>query len=187
MDAKTQIYLTEYLIELNLTGTLPDEIDETSNVSEFDDSILVVDVANFSLEGFRMKEQRSGASVTERWGSTGQCIKMWISFQCFVRCYLERMGILKSDIIDRERGMEVNLARNEDILDDCMKESRGMLQTTNPKRWTTLYVWLKLFIFTVNIFRSEECVCACIFLLALCYHMEFSLRWCQINETFGCE
>lgn len=35
------------------------------------------------------------------------------------------MGILKTDIIDRERGMELNLARNEDILDDCSKESRG--------------------------------------------------------------
>lgn len=36
------------------------------------------------------------------------------------------MGILKSDILDRERGMELELARHEDILDDCSKESRGL-------------------------------------------------------------
>lgn len=35
------------------------------------------------------------------------------------------MGIWKSDILDRERGMDLDLARNEDILDDCSKESRG--------------------------------------------------------------
>lgn len=45
------------------------------------------------------------------------------------------MGILKNDIIDRERGMELNLARDEDILDDCSRESRGMLKLNpNPNR-----------------------------------------------------
>lgn len=49
------------------------------------------------------------------------------NFKCFVRCYLESQGILKNDILDRERGLELDLARNEDILDDCSKESRGVL------------------------------------------------------------
>ncbi|XP_031621617.1 uncharacterized protein LOC116339724 [Contarinia nasturtii] len=64
----------ESLIELNLTGTLSDEIDLIST--------------------------------------------------CFIRCYLDKMGILKTDILDRERAMDLELARNEDILDDCSKESR---------------------------------------------------------------
>lgn len=36
------IHSTESLIELNLTGTLPDETDETSAVSEFDGTISLV-------------------------------------------------------------------------------------------------------------------------------------------------
>lgn len=44
------------------------------------------------------------------------------------------MDILKNDIIDRERGMELNLARNEDILDDCSKESRGKRTNSNQSQ-----------------------------------------------------
>lgn len=42
-----------------------------------------------------------------------------------MRCFLTKIGVLKHDIIDRERADEINLAKNEDILDDCAKESRG--------------------------------------------------------------
>lgn len=48
-----------------------------------------------------------------------------VILKCFIRCYLEKQEILKNDILDRERGMELELARNEDILDDCSKEARG--------------------------------------------------------------
>lgn len=36
-----------------------------------------------------------------------------------------KIGVLKNDMLDRERADVLRLARNEDILDDCAKESRG--------------------------------------------------------------
>lgn len=44
---KMQIHLTESLIELNLTGTLPDEIDAIARVSEFVETIPPVNVKHF--------------------------------------------------------------------------------------------------------------------------------------------
>lgn len=41
---------------------------------------------------------------------------------------MEKIGILNNDIIDRERADELSLTRNEDILDDCLKESRGKMK-----------------------------------------------------------
>lgn len=61
--------------------------------------------------------------------------------KCFIRCYLEKQEILKNDILDRERGMELDLARNEDILDDCSKEARG--EKKEIKR--CIYLSLKYF------------------------------------------
>lgn len=88
------------------------------------------------------------------------------------------MGILKSDIIDRERGMELNLARNEDILDDCSKESRGKhIHSTNNNEETYFcrsnLSWNYLFNFYE--IRSKEHVFSGIFLHSLCDHLEFNL------------
>lgn len=81
MNALKRISIsTEYLIELNQTGTLPNEIDETSNVSEFDGTCLLVDVANFFFSmPFKIREMWKIANEIR----TGQCIKMWISFGVF--------------------------------------------------------------------------------------------------------
>lgn len=46
VDLKKKIHPTEYLIELNLTGTLPDEMDKVSTVSEYQPSIFLVKFPN---------------------------------------------------------------------------------------------------------------------------------------------
>lgn len=50
---------------------------------------------------------------------------IYLSLKCFIHCYLIKVGVLKNDILDRERADGLRLTRNEDILDDCAKESRG--------------------------------------------------------------
>lgn len=90
------------MIELNITGTLPDEVDELATVNELNALKLIF----------------SGLLMNMLW-------LYFFFFKCFIRCYLEKQEILKNDILDRERGMELELARNEDILDDCSKEARG--------------------------------------------------------------
>lgn len=105
-NIKTKKHFTESLIELNITGTLPDEIDEIATVNEFIALKLIFNEPFTNV--------------------------MWLYFyhfiKCFIRCYLEKQEILKNDILDRERGMELELARNEDILDDCSKEARGEIK-----------------------------------------------------------
>lgn len=41
---------------------------------------------------------------------------------------MEKLGILKNDVVDRERAEEIKWTRNEDILDVCAKEARGSLK-----------------------------------------------------------
>lgn len=84
------------------------------------------------------------------------------------------MGILKSDIIDRERGMELDLARNEDILDDCSKESRGEMNYANSTTTSTTTTAEKnephafslnhLFIYTDNADQKDMCTRAYFFI-----------------------
>lgn len=94
--------------------------------------------------------------------------------QCFIRCYLEKMGILKNDIIDRERGMELDLARDEDILDDCAKEARG-----KPFKQTLL----ALNVFIRYKFRPKRHVYTILLFHPLRGHLESNLRRCQINRN----
>lgn len=63
---KTQIHLTEALIELNSTGTLPDEIDVIAAVSEFDGTILSASVKYHSLWVDRVTEKERERGRTER-------------------------------------------------------------------------------------------------------------------------
>lgn len=42
VNLRKKIHPTEYLIELNLTGTLPDEMDKVSAVSEYQPPIFLV-------------------------------------------------------------------------------------------------------------------------------------------------
>lgn len=77
------------------------------------------------------------------------------------------MGILKNDIVDRERGLELDLARNEDILDDCSKESRGMLNYANKAIATTTtrekrYAFSLNYLFSLSIQIKRICVCVLI-------------------------
>lgn len=85
------------------------------------------------------------------------------------------MGILKSDILDRERGMDLHLARNEDILDDCSKESRGMHNErakeektpnqTKPNHQNFMHFIYKLFIsLSMNLDQKNICMRAYFFL-----------------------
>lgn len=96
------------MIELNVTGTLPDEMDDISTVRVFYKNNIFVDVVSFHTDEFELE--------------------LKFLFKCFIRCYMEKIGILKNDIIDRERADELSLTRNEDILDDCLKESRGKMK-----------------------------------------------------------
>lgn len=75
------------------------------------------------------------------------------------------MGILKTDIIDRERGMELNLARNEDILDDCSKESRGkwIVQNKNTDQKTSAWAWI-IYSLSMNLDQKDMCFRAYFFL-----------------------
>lgn len=44
---------------------------------------------------------------------------------CFVRCYLNNVGILKEDELDRDKAVEMAWATSEEALDDCNKEVAG--------------------------------------------------------------
>lgn len=44
---------------------------------------------------------------------------------CFVRCYLNNVGILKEDELDRDKAIEMAWSTSEEALDDCNKEVAG--------------------------------------------------------------
>lgn len=66
----------DYLVDLNTTGSFPDETDKTP--------------------------------------------------MCFIRCYLNSVGILKEDELDREKAIEMNWSTSEEALDECYTEVAGM-------------------------------------------------------------
>lgn len=45
--------------------------------------------------------------------------------QCYIRCYLEGVGILKDDELNREKATEMAWASADDTLDECEKEVAG--------------------------------------------------------------
>lgn len=98
-------------------------MDSISTVSKFNGSSLAKFV--FFFEMCRNEGKRDGFSAKIEFLKSN---KMCILIKCFIRCYLDQMGVFKDHILDRERAMDLELARNEDILDDCSKESRGNMQ-----------------------------------------------------------
>lgn len=46
--------------------------------------------------------------------------------QCYIKCYLEKVGILLADAnLNRDRAIEMQWSTSDDSLDDCVKESRS--------------------------------------------------------------
>lgn len=81
------------------------------------------------------------------------------------------MGILKNDIIDRERGMELHLARDEDILDDCSKESRGI--NINSESTLKRPNHAKFYAFHFELFIHCQLIISQIRRICVCEHISF--------------
>lgn len=47
---------------------------------------------------------------------------------CYIRCYLNEFGVLKEDILDKQRAIELHWASSDDTLDECVKEVNGQLR-----------------------------------------------------------
>lgn len=45
-----------------------------------------------------------------------------------MRCYLDAVGILKDDELNREKAAEMAWATAEDTLDECVKEVAGKIK-----------------------------------------------------------
>lgn len=43
-----------------------------------------------------------------------------------MRCFLENIGVLKDDVLDHEKAMELAWAKDPETLDECEKEASGM-------------------------------------------------------------
>lgn len=143
------------MIELNITGTLPEEIDEISTVSEFEaiKPTFYQGIANFF---FILNQNIPHTRARKHDENVCKCF----IFKCFIRCYLERQEILKNDILDRERGMELELARNEDILDDCSKEARGKyIKWMRKKHNTFASISNIFFYFTAIVSLDQKDLC----------------------------
>lgn len=53
-----------------------------------------------------------------------------MEYQCFVKCYLEKTGILNGDgYLIRERAIQLNWATSEETLDECETQSRSEYST----------------------------------------------------------
>lgn len=48
-----------------------------------------------------------------------------------MRCYLDAVGILKDDELNREKAAEMAWATAEDTLDECVKEVAGKIKNWN--------------------------------------------------------
>lgn len=48
--------------------------------------------------------------------------------QCYMRCYLDAVGILKDDELNQEKAAEMAWATAEDTLDECVKEVAGKIK-----------------------------------------------------------
>lgn len=46
--------------------------------------------------------------------------------KCYVHCYLENVGILKDDELDRDRAIEMKWSSTPEALDECANESSGL-------------------------------------------------------------
>lgn len=88
--------------ELNTTGAFPDETDKTPMVSEFQ-----------SFRLFFNSIDRLSFCCSVR------------NAQCYIRCYLNAVGILKDDELNREKANEMAWATSEDTLEECEKEVTG--------------------------------------------------------------
>lgn len=45
---------------------------------------------------------------------------------CYIRCYLENVGILKDDELDRDKAMQMAWSSSDESLDECNKEVAGI-------------------------------------------------------------
>lgn len=46
---------------------------------------------------------------------------------CFIRCYLNNVGILKEDELDRDKAIEMEWSTSDEALDECYQEVAGMI------------------------------------------------------------
>lgn len=63
--------------------------------------------------------------------------------QCYIRCYLDAVGIIKDDELNREKASEMQWATSEDTLDECQKDVTGIFTA-----------WF--------LFTAFPCVCVCV-------------------------
>lgn len=75
-----------------------------------------------------------------------------------------KVGVLKNDILDREHTNNLRLARSEDILDDCAKESRGKTTEKNTTHDTCSFDDLVLKNYFCITDQKEQCSRAYVFL-----------------------
>lgn len=69
--------------------------------------------------------------------------------QCYVRCYLENVGILKNDELNRDRAIQMAWSTSDEALDECVIETSGNKEQSPLVRYCYLY-------FYNNIRRSCE-------------------------------
>lgn len=63
-----------------------------------------------------------------------------------------KVGVLKNDELDKERIDRLRLLRNEDIFDDCAKESRG--ETANENATIDTFNFSNDFFFQLQIKKN---------------------------------
>lgn len=47
-------------------------------------------------------------------------------FQCYIRCYLTQVGIIKDDLLNRDKAIELAFSTSDEALDECAQESNGL-------------------------------------------------------------
>lgn len=84
-----------------------------------------------------------------------------------------KVGVLRNDILDKERADNLRSARNEDILDDCAKESRGKTTDKNTTHDTCGFndvFFLNYFLY----YRSKRTMLKSIYFLTMCDYFKFN-------------